>query len=193
VAIEPEAAQHLIAAVGGDAGHLAVEIEKLAAASDGGTITLADVSRLVGVRRGETAPDWVDAVLGRDTRRALDLLDLILDRSGSGGVQLLMTLGTGLVGTRLARALADGGVPWARLPGELKQRLRVARPARLRDWNVECDTWTAAARRWTGNELDAAIALAAAADRQLKSTTVSDERGILTSMLLSFPEARAAA
>jgi DNA polymerase III delta subunit len=135
----------------------------------------------------------VDAVLGRDIRRALDLLDVVLDRSGSGGVQLLMTLGTGLVGTRLARALADGGVPWNRLPAELKQRLRVARPARLRDWNVECDTWTAAARRWAGEELDSAIALAAGADRQLKSTTISDERGILTSMLLSFPEARMAA
>jgi DNA polymerase-3 subunit delta len=193
VAIEPDAARHLIDAVGGDLSHLAVEVEKLAAAAEGGTITLADVTRLVGVRRGETLHDWVDAVLHRDVRRALELLDVVLERSGSGGVQLLMTLGTGLIGTRLARALADGGVPWARLPGELKQRLRAARPARLRDWNLECATWTAAARRWAGDELDTAIALAAAADRQLKSTTISDERGILTSMLLSFPEAQVAA
>ena len=98
-----------------------------------------------------------------------------------------------LDGLEEALLLADAGVPGGRLPGELKQRLRVARPARMRDWNLECAAWAAAARRWTGEELDRAIALAAVADRQLKSTTVSDERGILTSMLLSFPEARAAA
>jgi DNA polymerase-3 subunit delta len=191
--IEPDAAVHLVAAVGGELGQLAVEIEKLAAASGDGRISVDEVSRLVGVRRGETLYDWVDAVLARDTRRAVELLDVVLERPGGTGVQLIMTLGTALVGTRLARALADGGTPWGRLPQELKQRLRAARPPRLRDWAVECDAWTAAARRWTARELGAALAAAAAADGQLKSTTISDERGILTSMLLAFPPTRAAA
>jgi DNA polymerase-3 subunit delta len=192
VEIDPEAAEHLRAAVGGDLGHLAVELEKLAAATTG-RITVADVTRLVGVRRGETVHDWVDAVLARDTRRAVELLDVVLDRSGGTGVQLLMTLGTALVGARLARALADGGVAWGRLPVELKQRLRAARPPKLRDWDVESAAWSAAARRWSADELDGALAAAAAADRSLKSTTVSDERGILVSMLLALPAARAAA
>jgi DNA polymerase-3 subunit delta len=192
VEIDADAAAHLIATVGGDLGHLAVELEKLAAAISG-PITLADVSQLVGVRHGETVHDWVDAVLARDQRRAVELLDIVLERSGSSGVQVLMTLGTALVGTRLARGLADAGTPWGRLPGELKQRLQASRPARLRDWKVECAAWAAAAQGWSADELDAALALAATADGNLKSTTVSDERGIIASMLLSLPAARAAA
>ena len=89
--------------------------------------------------------------------------------------------------------IADNGVAWGRMAGELKQRLRAARPAKLRDWDVECAAWSAAARRWSADELDAALAAAAAADRSLKSTTVSDERGILTSMVLALPATRAAA
>jgi DNA polymerase-3 subunit delta len=192
VTIDPDAAAHLVTAVGGDLGHLAVEVEKLAAAG-GPRVTLEDVTRLVGVRRGETVHDWVDAVLARDTRRAVELLDVVLQRSGSTGVQIIMLLGTALVGARLARSLTDGGVPPGRLPAELMGRLRAVRPARLRDWSTECASWTAATRRWTVDELDAAIAAAAAADRYFKSTTISDERGILVSMLFSLPAARAVA
>jgi DNA polymerase-3 subunit delta len=190
VVLEPDAAAHLIAAVGGELGLLAVELDKLATAVNG-RITLDDVTRLVGVRRGETVHDWVDTVLARDQRRALDLLDVVLERSG--GVQLIMVLGTALVGARLARALADNGTAWSRLPAELMGRLRATRPPRLRDWSRECTSWSGAARRWTAEDLDAAIAAAALADRQLKNTTISDERGILVTMLLSIPSARAAA
>jgi DNA polymerase-3 subunit delta len=192
VSLEPDAAAHLVAAVGGELGPLAVELEKLAAAV-GPRVTLDDVTRLVGVRRGETVHDWVDAVLARDGRRAVELLDVVLERSGGTGVQLLMVLGTALVGARLARALVDGGTAWNRLPAELMGRLRATRPPRLRDWSTECTSWSGAARRWTGEELDSAIALAAEADRQLKSTTISDERGILMSMLLSLPAVAVAA
>lgn len=195
VELEPDAVEHLLAAVGGELGPLAVELAKLAAAAGGaGRVTAADVSRLVGVRRGETAHDWVDAVLGRDPRRAVELLDVVLQRSGVTGVQLLTTLGAALIGTRLARALADGGTPWGRVPATLVGRLRAARPrARLREWSLEASTWTEAARGWSGEEVDAAIAVVVEADRRLKSTTISDERGILVSMLFALPARRVAA
>jgi DNA polymerase III delta subunit len=169
---------------------MAVELDKLAAAA-GERITLDDVARLVGVRRGETVHDWVDAALARDRKRAVELLDIVLERTG--GVQLLMVLGTALVGTRLARALADSGTPPGRLAGEMMNRLRAARPPKLRDWSTESASWAAAARRWSADDLDQAIAAAATADSQLKNTTISDERGILMTMLLSFPAPRAAA
>ncbi|MGH7607888.1 MAG: DNA polymerase III subunit delta, partial [Gemmatimonadales bacterium] len=59
--LAPDAADLLIAAVGADLGALASELEKLAAfaASSGQPVSAADVTALVGVRRGETVHDLV--------------------------------------------------------------------------------------------------------------------------------------
>jgi DNA polymerase III delta subunit len=192
--LAPDAAAHLLAAVGSDLGTLAQELEKLAAAAaDGGPITVADVAALVGVRRGETVPDWVQAVLRRDTGRSVELLDVVLRQAGVTGVQLVMTLGTALVGVRLARALLDAGTPAPRLRGALFERLRATRPPAVGRWGDVAASWSEAAQVWRGEELDGAIAAAAQADRRLKSTTISDERGVVLSMLFELPRPRAAA
>jgi DNA polymerase-3 subunit delta len=190
-----DATEHLVASVGGDLGVLRQELAKLAAALPPGTpVTAADVSALVGVRRGETLHDWVDAVLRRDPTRAVELLDVVLRQGSVTGVQLVMALGTGLVGLRLARGLADSGTAWSRLPGAVFERIRAARPGGLRRaWRDEASYWAETARGWTPDALDRAIAAAAEADRRLKSTTISDERGILLTMLLTLAEPRAAA
>jgi DNA polymerase-3 subunit delta len=194
VTLTPDAAAHLMAAVGGDLGQLALELDKLAAAAVGDApVTIAAVAQLVGVRRGETVQDWVDAILARDARRALDLLAVVLEQSGTGGVQLVAALGTALVGVRFARALADAGAAWPRIEVAVFEEIRAARLGRLRNWRVEAAAWTRAARDWPAEHLAAALAAAAAADRRLKSTTITDERGILESMLLAFPLERAAA
>jgi DNA polymerase III delta subunit len=188
------AAEHLLACVGGDLGAVQQELAKLAAAlPEGSAVTPAEVGALVGVRRGETVPDWVDAVLRRDHHRALDLLEVVLRQGSVTGVQLVMTLGTALVGVRVARALLDAGTPPARLRGAVFERLKAARPAGLRRWGDEAAAWADAARAWTAVELDRAIAAAAEADRRLKSTTISDERGVLITMLLTLVPSRAAA
>lgn len=188
------AAEHLLACVGGDLGAVQQELAKLAATlPEGSQVTTADVGALVGVRRGETVPDWVDAVLRRDHHRALDLLEVVLRQGSVTGVQLVMSLGTALVGVRVARALLDAGTPAGRLRGEVFERLKAARPAGLRRWGDEAATWADAARAWPTAELDRAIAAAAEADRRLKSTTISDERGVLITMLLTLVASRAAA
>lgn len=193
ITLEPDAAAHLTAAVGGDLGHVALELEKLAAAAVGDApVTVADVARLVGVERGETTQDWVAAVLARDGGRALELLDVVLRQSGVGGVQLVGVLGTALVGVRLARALADAGTPWPRVEGAVFAALRAARVARV-NWRAEAASWTRAAQDWLAEDLATALAAAAAADRRLKSTTITDERGTLMSMLLAFPLGKVAA
>jgi DNA polymerase III delta subunit len=193
VTLDPDAAAHLMTAVSGDLGHVAVELDKLAAAAVGDApVTVSDVARLVGVERGETTQDWVAAVLARDGGRALELLDIVLRQSGVGGVQLVGALGTALVGVRLARALVDAGTPWPRVEGAVFAELRGARVGRL-NWRAEAAAWTRAARQWSADDLATALAAAGAADRRLKSTTITDERGILMSMLLAFPLARAAA
>jgi len=194
LSLADEAAAHLLACVGGDLGALQQELAKLRAAlPDGGPVAVADVGELVGVRRGETVADWVTAVLHRETARSLDLLDLVLRQGSVTGVQLVMALGTALVGVRMGRALLDGGTPPGRLRGAVFDGLKAARPAGLRRWGEEADTWAEAARRWRTEDVDHAIAAAAEADRRLKSTTISDERGILITMLLTLAQSRAAA
>jgi DNA polymerase-3 subunit delta len=185
--LEDEAAEHLATALGGDLAQLAVEIEKLAAAAPGDRpLTAGDVATLVGVRRGETVHDWVDAVLARDTPRAVTLVEVVLCQAGVTAVQMVMALGTALVGVRLARALMDDGTSSRELERQVFQAMRAARPPKLRKWGHEAASWSAAARRWSAEDLDAATTVAYDADRQLKSTTVTDERGTLTNMLLRF-------
>jgi len=192
--VESEAAEHLLACVRGDLGILQQELAKLgAAAPPGGTIGVADVGALVGVQRGETVHDWVQAILQRQTGRALELLDLVLRQGSVTGVQLVMALGTALVGVRLARGLADSGTPWSRMRSAVLDRIRSARPRGLRRWGDEAQWWAEAARLWPADALDRAIAAAAEADHRLKSTTISDERGILMTMLLTLAEPRVAA
>jgi DNA polymerase-3 subunit delta len=127
--LEEEAAEHLLACVGGDLGVLQQELAKLGAALPAGvTATVGDVGTLVGVRRGETVHDWVQAVLERQLARATDLLDVVLRQGSVTGVQLVIALGTALIGVRMARALADGGTPWPRLRSAVFERIKTARP-----------------------------------------------------------------
>jgi DNA polymerase-3 subunit delta len=194
LALEPEATTHLVDAVGGDLSHLAMEVEKLAAvASENRPLGIGDVADLVGVRRGETAHDWVGAVISRDLPRALDMLESVLAASGMGGVRLVGLLGTALIGVRLARALLDRGLALPRIEQAVFQRIRRARPMGLGSWRDEAKRWTAAARLWTGPELDRALKSAWTADRALKSTTITDEAGTVTEMLLTLSPRKAAA
>jgi DNA polymerase III delta subunit len=189
------ATQHLLRAVGSELSGLAMEIEKLAAVAQPDTpVDAAEVAQLVGVRRGETQSDWVAAVLLRDLRRATEMLEPVLSAAGVTGVRMLMALGSGLVGVRLARALIDEGRPRRKLAGELFSAMRDSRPAAVTSWKETARLWASAAGHWSGAEIDAALRLAYECDRSLKSTTVSDARGIILDLLLSLsPIAEAAA
>ena len=175
-------------------GHLASEIDKLAAALGSERAVGPDeVARLVGVQPGETVEDWVSAVLARDLRRALRLTDVVLPQAGVTGVRMVMTLGTDLVGLRLARALADGGHTGVRVERALLAELRKTRPPGGRDWSTQARSWSVAVRRWGAAELDRAIAAAYAADRALKSTTLGDDSDVLRTLVLSLGVQEAAA
>jgi DNA polymerase-3 subunit delta len=194
ITIEPEAIEHLVRAVGPDLAHLGMEVEKVAAAcGDGRPVTAAEVAGLVGVNRGETIEDWVDAVASRDVLRALALTGVVLPQAGVTAVRMLIALGTQLVGLRLASALAGAGLGGARLERALLDELRRARPMGVQNWEAQARGWASAARRWTPEELDEAIRATYEADRALKSTTVSDDRATLQSLLLSMGAGRAAA
>lgn len=184
--LEPEAADLLLAAVGSDLGALAHELDKLAALGAGRPVTREDVAAAVGVRRGETLQNLVDAALARRAAAAAQLVEPVLEQAGMSGVRALGALGTGLIGTALARAELDRGVPHGRLETTLLGHLRASRPYGLGSWEQTAARWAGAAAVWSGPELSQALHLALAADRALKTSTVTDERGILEQLVLSF-------
>ena len=118
--ITPEAVTLLVEAVGSDLAQLAVELEKLASyASE--TIDERAVADIVGVRRGESAGDLLDAVAAKDANTALGLIPIVLqlpkttrclDRDGADDADARARLrGGGARGGRLAaRALRRADV-----------------------------------------------------------------------------------
>src|SRR6059058_4404971 len=172
LALAPEAGELLLASVGNDLSGLARELEKLAPLCAGRPATRDEVAALVGVRRGETLQDLVEPVL---------------EQAGMSGVRMLSALGTALVGTALARAELDRDARRRdRLEGALLSHLRTARPYGLGSWEQTALRWARWAELWTRPELRSALRLALDADRALKSSTLTDEAGILEQLVLSW-------
>lgn len=194
LSLEPEAITYLLEAVGENASLLGVEIDKLAAAlgDEERPVPATDVARLVGIRRGETPPAWVNAVLNRDIKRSVTMLDTVLSATAVSGVRLVALLGTALVGVALAQGLLAGGRSRRQVEGEILQHMKRARLYRIPNWQDEARKWVHAAEQWSRQDLTRAIRACYVADRALKSTTVSDERGTLTSMLFSMVTPQAA-
>src|ERR1051325_3711969 len=186
--LAPEAGALLLDAVGSDLAALARELEKLAALAGGASrpATREDVAALVGVRRGETLQDLVDAALERRAADAAPLVAPVLEQAGMSGVRMLTALGTHLVGTALARAELDQGPPPARLEALLLSHLRAARPYGLGSWEGTAARWARWAGRWSARELERALRLARDADQALKSSTLTDEAGTIAQLVLSL-------
>jgi len=186
--LAPEASELLLAAVGNDLAALAQELEKLTAltASTGQPASRADVAALVGVRRGETLQDLVDAALDRAGARAAQLVEPVLAQAGMSGVRVVTALAAALLGTALARAELERGAPGPRLETLLLGHLRRIRPFGVGSWEATAARWARWAERWESGELSGALRLALAADRGLKSTTLTDERGLVEQLVLSL-------
>jgi DNA polymerase III subunit delta len=188
--LAPEAVELLIAAVGNDLGALSQELAKLAALAGGRTATADDVTALVGVRHGETLDDLVDAALTRDGPRAGRLVEPVLEQAGMSGVRVVTALGTALIGTTLARAELDRGASPARAADAVFQHLLSARPFGLGSYRDVAARWARWAGRWREPELRRALRAALDADRALKTTTVTEERGTLMRLVLEFAAMR---
>jgi DNA polymerase III subunit delta len=186
--LAPDAVDLLVAAVGNDLSGLARELEKLASLAGDRPATAADVTALVGVRHGETVHDLVEAALERRAARAAQLVEPVLEQAGMSGVKIVTLLGTHLVGTALARAERERGS--GRLEDVVFRHLLAARPYGLRGYKDEAARWARWSALWTAAELSAALRTALAADRALKGTTVSDDRGIVMQLVLGFAAPR---
>jgi hypothetical protein len=71
-----------------------------------------------------------------------------------------------------------------RLPDVLFRHLQSVRPFGLGNWKEEAARWARWAALWTPPGLRHALRQALAADCALKSTTLSDEVGIVTDLVL---------
>ncbi|HKT60034.1 MAG TPA: DNA polymerase III subunit delta [Gemmatimonadales bacterium] len=184
VSLEDAAAEHLLAATGGELGAVAAELEKLRALPSGTPLTAHQVGALVGVRHGETVYDWRDAVLDGAAGRAARMLGPLLDQPGVTAVRLVSLLGTSLIGVGLARSHHDRRIRGAQLERLVLERLRQLRIFGLPDWKAESARWARWAATWPADRVRGGLRAARDADQALKNTTVSDERGILTDLVL---------
>ncbi len=194
VSFGPGAAEHLLKCVGPDLGLLRLEIEKLSSLPAGEVITLERVGELVGVRHGETIFDWRDAVMSGDAARAVTLLGRVLEQSGVSGVKLVTLIGTSLVGVGITRAAYDRKLRGRALESAAFDALRAARPAGLSPWKEETERWARWAAEWPMPRIRTALRAALDTDRMLKSTTLSDDRGLVSDLVmrLALPRAEAA-
>lgn len=189
VTLEPAASRLLLTAVEGDLGWLAAELAKLAGLGGGEAVTVAQVEALMGVRHGETQFDWRDAVLRDQPDRALAMLPHVLEQSGVSGVKLVSLLGASLVGLGAMRVIHDRGTRGRALAAagfDLLKRTRAA----VGPWGDTVSLWTSSAAAWPLPRVRAAVRAARAADLALKSTTISDEQGTLTDLVLGVAFAR---
>lgn len=192
VTLEPDALKLLLTAVEGDLGWLAAELDKLAGLGGEAAVTVAQIEAMIGVRHGETQFDWRDAVLLDQPARALAILPHLLEQPGVSGVKLLTLLGASLAGIGATRVAYDKGARGSRLESVAFGTVRGARLYGV-DWKDTAALWAAAAPHWPISRIRQAISAAVVADQALKSTTVSDEAGILTDLVLAIAFAKEAA
>jgi len=188
VTITESAIELLQAAVGSDLHQLAGELDKLASYVEGNSKEVGEdaVSAIVGVRRGETQSDLLDAVADRNAGRALELIPHVLAQPKTTGVSIVMGMSTQMIAIAWGRARLDEGVSRGRLAQEYFDLLRETGAFTGRPWGSATAVWARAAERWTRESLDRALDTLLEADIALKESRVSSEEQLLASVVLSL-------
>ncbi len=184
ITFAPGAERHLLKTVGTDLGALRSELQKLHGLADEGPVTLERLGDMVGVRHGETPFDWRNAVMEGDTTTAIRLTPVVLSQTSASSVRLAQLLGTALVATTALRAHVDRKVRGRQLNTAAWNLLKSARPAGLGPWGEEVEHLCRWAERWPQPRLRAALRAALDADRASKSTTITDDIGIIHELVL---------
>jgi DNA polymerase-3 subunit delta len=188
LAIGEAAIELLHAAVGNDLHQLANELDKLASFVEGrgAEISEDDVAAIVGVRRGETQADMLDAVADRNVTRALELIPHILAQPKTTAVSVVMSLTTQMLAIAWGRAKLDEGTPGSRLGSEYFDLLRETGAFTGRSWGSASAMWARAADKWTPSSLRVALDALLEADVALKESKVSSEEQLLATVVLSI-------
>jgi len=194
--ITSEAVTLLQDAVGNELSQLRIELDKLASYAGDGVIDDTAVSEIVGVRRGETMGDLLDALAQRDAARALALLPHVMQQPKTSAVQIVMALSTQTLALAWGRAQRDRGTSAGRLASEFFNLLKESSSAYTgRSWGEAVRSWAGAVDRWSADDLDRALDELLRADSTLKDSRVSSDEQLLTNLVLSLcgaPRRRAA-
>ena len=183
--ITPAAVFLLVEAVGDDLSQLAMELEKLASFSSD-MIDEAAVSSIVGVRRGESLGDLLDAVAARDATTALTLIPGVLQQPKMSAVLIGMHLATQTLALSYGEAARARGIPARSLYNEFMTLLKETGAFPGRPWGDAVNAWTKYSERWSAGELDVALAALLAADEAFKETKISSDVQLLTSLVLAL-------
>ncbi|MBL0171566.1 MAG: DNA polymerase III subunit delta [Gemmatimonadaceae bacterium] len=202
VGISEDAGELLQQAVGNDLQLLAAELDKCASYAlgaherdhrDTGISTEAPpvidadaVTAVVGVRRGETVTDLLDAVARQDAAAAITLVSHVLGQPKVTAVQVVMMLSTQAFALAFGRARRDAGTPTNRLPTEYFAFLKEAGGYPGRPWGEAASAWTKVTDQWSAAACARALALLLEADIALKETTVSNAEQTMMSLVLSL-------
>jgi DNA polymerase-3 subunit delta len=187
VRISEPAVELLQAAVGSDLHQLAGELDKLASYARGQDEIGEDaVAAIVGVRRGETQADLLDAVADRNLSRALELIPHVLAQPKTTGVSVVMALSTQMLAISWGRARLDEGLSRGRLAQEYFDLLKETGAFTGRSWGSATAVWARAAERWSRETLDRALDSLLEADVALKESRVSSEEQLLATVVLSL-------
>jgi DNA polymerase-3 subunit delta len=157
LALPAEALDELVEHVGQDLRRLTGELDKLAAFARGGgrPLTPDDVAAVVGRGLGRPVYRLSDAISARESARALELIDELLEE-GEQGPYLVGVLYRAVRQIRGIRALLAQRVRH----DEIAARLRIM-PFKIRDL-------AAAAAKWSDAEVRWALSALSQADRLLK-------------------------
>ena len=185
--ITPEAAELLQIAAGTDLHQLVSELDKLTSYTGEREIQESDVTAVVGVRRGETMPDFLDQVAARNTSRALELLPHILSQPKTSAVTLVMALATQTVALAWGKAKRAEGLSQSRLQSEYFGLLKQSGSLFLgRSWKSAAVTWAGALDCWSVDALDRALEALFDADVALKDTRFSSDEQLIATLVLSM-------
>lgn len=193
--VAEDAIQLMQQAVGNDLHMLASELDKCASyvrgahdatTTDTPLVDVDAVSAVVGVRRGETITDLLDAIAHRDAARALPLVHHVLSQPKVTAVQVVIFLSTQSLALAFGRARKDAGVPTNRLPSEFFAFLKETGGYPGRPWGDAASLWTKVIDNWPATDCSRALQLLLEADIALKESTVSNPEQILTSLVLAL-------
>jgi DNA polymerase-3 subunit delta len=177
-------------AVGTELAQLRIELDKLASFVAGGERRVIDeqaVTTMVGVRRGETMGDLLDAIGRRNATAALELLPHVLLQPKTSAVTIVMALTTQILALAWGRALRDRGIPAQRLENEFFALLKESGSSYTgRSWGEAVRSWAQVLNGWSAADLDAALAALLAADVALKETRLSSDEQLLQSLILTL-------
>jgi DNA polymerase III subunit delta len=198
MSITDDAAHLMQQAVGNDLQLLAAELDKCASYASGAhagphapatsqtTIDADAVTAVVGVRRGETVTDLLDAVARQDAAAAIALVGHVLGQPKVTGVQVVMMLSTQAFALAFGRARRDAGIPTNKLPQEYFAFLKETGGYPGRPWGEAASAWTKVTDQWSRSACARALEMLLEADIALKHTTVSNAEQTMMSLVLSL-------